>query len=82
LQALLLLDQRLDSFTFVNVLDDGFVSFIFVVEDFGVLEVLDQARKSLQSGVCQHANLNSNLKYLVASELYPSLVVESLVKLE
>ncbi len=55
---MLLLDQRLDSFAFVDVLDDRFVSFVLVVEDFGVLEVLDQARKTLQSCVGQHANLN------------------------
>ncbi len=43
----LLFDEGLDFFAFVDVFDDGFVAFVFVVEDFGVLEVFNQAGESL-----------------------------------
>jgi hypothetical protein len=42
-----LFDQGLDFFAFAYVFDDGFVAFVFVVEDFRVLEVFDEAGEAL-----------------------------------
>ena len=60
----LLFDEGLDFFAFVDVFDDGFVAFVFVVEDFGVLEVFDQAGESLEAGVGQYTDLNDSLSTL------------------
>jgi hypothetical protein len=39
--------------------DDGAVLLVFLVEDLGVLEMLNEAGEPLQAGVRQVANLNS-----------------------
>ncbi len=38
-------------------LDDGPVFFIFWVQHFGILKMLNQTVQSLESGICQNTNL-------------------------
>lgn len=54
-QALLGLDEAFD---FAELANDGSVLLVFLVEDFGVFEVVDEAVKSLQASIRKVADLS------------------------
>lgn len=66
---------------FVHLPDDWSVPLILLVEDLAVLEVVNKTLQSLESGVAQHANLNSKNSYFLASEFEPFFAMKLLVEL-
>lgn len=54
----LLLDKRVYLFAFSDIFDDGLVALVLMVEHFGVLEMFDQARQSLEPGIGENTDLN------------------------
>jgi len=57
LLALLLLDEAFNFFTLLNILDNWLIPLIFVIQNFWILEMLNQAGKALKSGICKNTNL-------------------------
>lgn len=78
MSILLFLDEVVD--LLVQFFYDGLVFLLLVVEDFGVLEVFDQAVDSLKSCVGQVANLKLKEVYLFGSEAPPFLAMELFVE--
>lgn len=66
-----MLNQRIDR---TELADDRLVLLIFMVEHFGVLEMLNQGSKTLEPSVGQVANL-------LAFKFTPTLVMEAMVEL-
>lgn len=47
-----------EAFDFAELANDGSVLLVFLVEDFGVFEVVDEAVKSLQASIRKVADLS------------------------